>query len=329
MKTNNKILTITIPSYNVEKYLPEVIPTYFADEVIDDIEILIVNDGSKDNTSKIAMDYVEMYPNSIKLINKENGGHGSTINVGIKNASGKYFKVIDGDDWVKTDELVKFVNVLKNRDEDLILNSFNKVNVDTGEVTIKRISCLEEGIVYNIKDVISKLKNNYQMHGFTIKTSIIKKIKKIDENCFYVDQEFILYPLEYIRDVVYYDIPLYQYRIGNSEQSMSLKNMQKNRGMHKRVIFSLINMLPINDVGIDEFIKFKAEKMSQFQIDIYFSLKSKEAAKKELFDFLYDIKHKSIDIYKGIPGKKMKLLRLSKNLGYLLICLSRRHKNED
>lgn len=108
-----KILTITIPSYNVEKYLDETLPHYFDERVLPDIEILIVNDGSKDNTLAIANGYHEKYPESVFVIDKPNGGHGSTINAGIAAARGKYFKVIDADDWVDTESFVKLIDTLK------------------------------------------------------------------------------------------------------------------------------------------------------------------------------------------------------------------------
>ena len=123
----SKIFTVTIPAYNVEKYLDEILPTYLDERLLDDIKLLIVNDGSKDSTAEIGRRYEEKYPNTVRLINKENGGHGSTINTGIKEASGKYFKVIDGDDWVDTEELVKFIAYLKNADTDIILTPFNRV----------------------------------------------------------------------------------------------------------------------------------------------------------------------------------------------------------
>ena len=104
-----KILTVTIPAYNVEKYMDEVLPTFLEESILNKIEILIVNDGSKDGTSKKGKQYEQQYPAVIRLIDKENGGHGSTINKGIELATGKYFKVVDGDDWVDTHALIQML----------------------------------------------------------------------------------------------------------------------------------------------------------------------------------------------------------------------------
>ena len=108
-----KILSITIPAYNVEKYLDRCLQSFEVPEILDKIEILIINDGSKDKTPDIAQKYCDKYPETYFLYNKENGGHGSGINYGIRYATGKYFKVVDGDDWLNTEELPAFVQMLE------------------------------------------------------------------------------------------------------------------------------------------------------------------------------------------------------------------------
>ena len=121
---DEKILTVTIPSYNVEAYLEDCLESFVNSEVMDDIEVLIVNDGSSDNTVKIAQRYVDKYENTFRLINKENGGHGSTINTGVREAKGKYFKVVDGDDWVDTRSFIHLVKVLKESDADIVASNY-------------------------------------------------------------------------------------------------------------------------------------------------------------------------------------------------------------
>ena len=105
----SKILSVVIPTYNMEKYLEKCLNSFIYNEGADELEVLIVNDGSKDNSVNIAKEFEKKYPNIFKVIDKENGGHGSTINAGLKVASGKYFKVVDADDWVETDELKKLI----------------------------------------------------------------------------------------------------------------------------------------------------------------------------------------------------------------------------
>ena len=127
----DKILTITIPSYNVEAYLEDCLESFVNSEVMDDIEVLIVNDGSSDRTEEIARRYESKYPNTYRLINKENGGHGSTINTGAAEAKGKYFKVVDGDDWVDTRSFIHLVKVLKKIDADIVASNYTWINHTT------------------------------------------------------------------------------------------------------------------------------------------------------------------------------------------------------
>ena len=93
-----KYISFAIPCYNSEEYMEKCIRSLLTSG--EDVEIIIVNDGSKDKTSEIAHAYREKYPNIIKVVDKENGGHGDAVNSGLSSATGKYFKVVDSDDWV-------------------------------------------------------------------------------------------------------------------------------------------------------------------------------------------------------------------------------------
>ena len=111
-----KYISFAIPCYNSEAYMAQAIESILPGG--EDVEILIVNDGSKDRTVEIGKEYEEKYPGIVKLINKENGGHGDAVNTGLSHASGKYFKVVDSDDWVDRISLMKILNVLKNFEEE-------------------------------------------------------------------------------------------------------------------------------------------------------------------------------------------------------------------
>ena len=106
-----KLITFAIPCHNSEKYMKKCIDSLLVAK--DDIEIIIVNDGSTDDTQKIANQYAKKYPDTIKAIHKENGGHGSGVNVGLENATGLYYKVVDSDDWVDKNSLLKVIETIK------------------------------------------------------------------------------------------------------------------------------------------------------------------------------------------------------------------------
>lgn len=307
----NKILTIIIPSYNVSSYIEKTLNTFAAEEIIDDLQILIVNDGSLDNTEEIALKYNKLYPESFFVISKENGGHGSTINTGIKMAKGKYIKVVDGDDWVDTNELISFISELKKLDSDLILTPFTRVYVDKNESAIVDIPNLIANKTYYIEEIILNLKDSLQMHSITFKTSILKKIQPLDEHCFYVDQEYVLFPLEYVKTAIYVPFNVYQYRLGIQEQSVNWNNLQKNRYMHKRVIESVLQQFNNynTDDNLKKFINYRIQKLCERQIQIYLSLPTSNGVKEELKTFLNNVRESSESIYNNIPGKKAFVLR--------------------
>ena len=121
-----KVLSIAIPVYNTENYIKRCVDSLAIQDIINDIEIILVNDGSKDNSIKIMNEYKAKYPESIIVVDKENGGHGSTINKALSIATGKYFRVLDSDDWFDSKNFVTFVNKLKDEDVDLIITNYRK-----------------------------------------------------------------------------------------------------------------------------------------------------------------------------------------------------------
>ena len=231
----SKILTVTIPSYNTEKYIDECLPYLIDERIISDIEILIVSDGSIDNTVSIAQKWADKYPDSIRVIDKENGGHGSTINRGILEATGKYFKVVDGDDWVVTENFVKLIEFLKGVDVDLINNPYFEHDEETADETLMMALKIQANQIVQHDKIIEQIKIP-PMHTITYRTSILKDNNiKIDEKMFYVDVEYITFPLPFVKKSVYLDYPVYVYRTNSGTQSMAIGNMVKNRAMHLKM----------------------------------------------------------------------------------------------
>jgi len=237
---SGKILTIVVPSYNTEKYIDFCLPTMLENEKINyQMEILLVDDGSKDNTLKKALDYQSKYPNVVKAIAKDNGGHGSTINAGLEIATGKYFKVIDGDDWVDNRGLTKLVDFLSNTNNDIVFTPYTRIDVQTGDKIIESDQGFDYCKTYDFDEIASLIKK-YCMHSITIKTSVLKKNKrKISERCFYVDLEYIFFPIQNLYSAAFLPDNVYMYRVGQSLQSTDLKNMQKNILQHRQIVLGL------------------------------------------------------------------------------------------
>lgn len=308
----SKILTITIPSYNVEPYMNEVLPTFLDPAVMDKIEILIVNDGSKDGTAALGKEYEAKYPGVITLVDKENGGHGSTINKGIELATGKYFKVVDGDDWVDTAAFIKFVKFLEKTDSDVVATPHYRVNEETKEKELRGFEGVEYEKEYRVDDVLLTLRDKYQMHNLTFKTDIVRKIPKISEHCFYVDVEYIMYPLKYLETISFLNEAVYQYRVGNANQSVSTQNFMKNRNMHKHVIGNVLKYYETEELSAakKEFLKKRISLLIDTQIRIYLCFEPSDEIKQELLEFYHNVKNTDPTLLDMLEGKIFKLLKV-------------------
>lgn len=322
-----KILTIAIPAYNVEKYLKKTIPTFLDESINKYVQLLIVNDGSKDNTLKIAKQFEKEHPATIKVIDKENGGHGSTINEAIKFAIGKYFKVVDGDDWVNTSNLVKLVSYLKDSDSDVVLNSFNRVNLSQSKMVKITAPNVEYNKKYAIADVpLENFDKFYQIHSITIRTGILKKIPQITENCFYVDQEYVIYPLKFVKTMTFLNYDVYQYQVGNQNQSVAIQNQQKNVSMLEKVTLNLIdyekNIRNLN--FIKKIISLRNANMVGNVIRVYLSIGKK--SKKTCKCFIEKVKEKDYDnqIQNALKKKDAILIVKSNNGLYSILSLVER-----
>lgn len=324
-----KILTVVIPAYNVEKYIDKTINTLIIPDILDDIEILIINDGSFDTTKEKAMIYENLYPQSIRVISKSNGGHGSAINCGIENASGKYIKILDGDDWVEGIGMKKLVENLKRDSEyDLVLNPFETVDNRTGEKEKKEFPGIKYGYKYNFCELC--LSNNvFGLPAITFRTSLLKENGIcIDENKYYVDQEYILYPVPYIQSVILYEDCVYQYRIFNQAQSVSRDNFCKNRKMHQEIIYTLLEFLKQNERQMDwertKYFLFAVSKMLSVQFDIYLLMCDGKEAKKEMIEFYKKASSLCPEVFSISKNRRIKLLIKSKfSLYSVIACITK------
>ena len=222
-----KLLSIAIPCYNSQDYMEKCIQSLLVGG--DDVEIIIVDDGSKDATPEIADKYQKRFPNIVRAIHKENGGHGSAVNAGIANATGMFFKVVDSDDWV--DESV-FLQVLDRLRElalgddiiDLFIANFvyDKDGAKHKKV-MKYTSMFPVEKVFGWSDVKLITKGHYLlMHSVIYRTQVLRKCElQLPEHTFYVDNIYVYHPLPYVKKMYYMDVDLYHYYIGRDDQSVN------------------------------------------------------------------------------------------------------------
>lgn len=230
----DKVLTIVIPSYNMEKYIKKCLDSLIIEsKLLNLLEILIVNDGSLDSTSFIAHEYESNYPDSIRVIDKQNGNYGSCINVGIENAKGKYLRILDADDTFNTKSLENYLKSIELLDVDMIITQYAIVNTDTNISQIIYPVNVNYNIVDKIEDVdfssnCKELKM-LEMHSTTFSLDVLRKANfRLEEGISYTDNEFIFYPLPFIKTVSFLNICLYNYNIGREGQTVSADNIFKH-----------------------------------------------------------------------------------------------------
>ena len=211
-----KILTIAVPMYNVEHYIRQCLDSFLIDDGIEALEVLIINDGTLDSSAQIAQEYVDRYPSVYRLISKKNGGHGSAVNLGISEAKGKYFKVVDGDDWLDPAGLKKLICTLSNSNSDIVASNYYWVFDGTNKMK-KEIDQPFRGVEYGKESKFIYICNDLyiKMHSMTIRTQLLPEYHVcLDENCFYVDTEYIIYPIPYVKTVTFLEECVYRYRVG-------------------------------------------------------------------------------------------------------------------
>lgn len=233
-----KQLTVSIAAYNVEAYLEKCLGSFADPRLADGLEVLIVNDGSTDRTVEIAAEYVAKYPTIFRLIDKKNGGHGSTVNAGMREATGRYFRVVDGDDWVNTENMVTLLARLAEIDSDMVVDQRRTVHMITGE---ERPELLPAGTPFDkavpfLEYSSAEYCDYYNLHTVMIKTALLREHGvELREGIFYVDYEFILKATARCADVTFLDLDIYRYLIGNVNQSVDSQNYVRRISHHRKM----------------------------------------------------------------------------------------------
>lgn len=274
----SKILSVVVPSYNVEEDLGSTINSLLAvDEAqLNLIEIIIVNDGSKDRTIDVANKIKEQWPTVITVIDKENGGHGSGINCGIEQATAKYFKVLDAGDHVDSKAFSQLIDSLTTEEADIFVSpyirAFNKSQT-TEKQDYPQLTHLKH---YTMDELFVAMQDIPHMHSIVYRTAILKDNSvRLTHHSFYVDMQYNIYPIPYLETAMYLDYPVYRYELEVDNQSVSYHSYLKNRLMHENVIKSLIDYVSEQQSSLSEVqieaINHKIAELISVQYNIYLS----------------------------------------------------------
>ena len=259
-----KYITFAIPCYNSQDYMEHAVETALVGG--EDVEILLVDDGSTDDTAEIADRLAAEHPTVVRTIHKENGGHGSAVNTGLANARGVYFKVLDSDDWLDREAFLKVLDVLhdfvqEGHGVDMLLANYvyEKPSLHKHKA-IRYDGVFPERKVFGWNDVKRfKISQNILMHSVIYRTKLLRDCElQLPEHTFYVDNIFVYNPLPYVNTMYYLNVDLYRYFIGRDDQSVNEKVM----------ISRIDQQIKVNKLMIDAYdlTKIKNKKLRDYMV---------------------------------------------------------------
>lgn len=319
-----KLLSIAVPCYNSESYMRKCIDSLLPGG--EEVEIIIVNDGSKDSTQAIAEEYVAKYPTIVRLINKENGGHGSAVNMGIQNAQGIYLKIVDSDDWVKESAYKAILDKLReftadNTPIDMLVSNF--VYEKQGEKRHKVMAyrhALPTNVIFSWDEVRHFNAGQYiLMHSVIFRAEMLRECGLVlPDHTFYVDNLYVFQPLPWTQKMYYLDVNFYRYFIGREDQSVNESVMMGRIDQQIRVNKLMIDFFSDKDPkslnkNLKNYMFNYLAIITTVSSILLIKMNTKEslAKKKELWKYLKDknryihrvLRTKILGISMNLPGK--------------------------
>ena len=264
-----KLLSIIIPTYNMATLLPRCLDSLASAEQADLLDVLVVNDGSKDNSLQVAQDYAWRYPGVVRVIDKPNGNYGSTINAALPVAVGKYVKVLDSDDWFDTSALDELLSAIASLDADILHTPFTQIGATTCEVyrynTMGR-EPYEYGKLYELDAILPDgYIRFFLMHALAYRTELLRGIGyRQTEGISYTDTEWSCYPTFYAKTIVFLDINLYQYNLDREGQTMAPEVLMRSVRQLQTVTDAMLDYYEARKADLSE---VRARWMEQYYIN--------------------------------------------------------------
>lgn len=323
-----KSLSVIIPTYNMEKYLDKCLTSLIVSdkELMKQLEVLVIIDGSKDNSSKIAHTYEEKYPETFRVIEKDNGNYGSCINRGLQEATGNYIKILDADDSFNIENFEYYLTRLITVDVDLVISDFIYKNESEQDGYLRRRDLPSEKIL-SFNDVVNDFNENLiSMHELTYNRRVFEGLNYHQtEGISYTDLEWCFLPMTNVNTIYYINRVVYRYLIGRVGQTIDITVVAKSLP-HKiktgETMTRLYSQLKIDDIHRS----YMSNRLIWSNKDIYFSYLIYPYIKDLGTLFMYDsfIKKTSLEHY-----NKLETLILSKRFPIKYIKIWRKQKNKN
>ncbi len=257
----NVILSIAVPTFNMERWLKKNLATYEDDRLKNRLEVICLNNASEDSSKEIIQEYVARTPEIFHLLDRDSRGYGSSINAAIDVARGKYFRIVDADDWVDTEELVKLVDTLAHCTTDVVVTDYEIVNMQDGSMI--PVTTEQKNIPYNAEfhDLDACKAILPTIHSTTFRMEILRKSGfYMQDKIFFVDEEYTILPYLQVETSICYPFDVYRYQVANPGQSTSPQNRARLFRHREQVLKRLI----------PAYQKAKTDKVSKDRLDYCF-----------------------------------------------------------
>lgn len=316
-----KTISFIVPCYNSADYMDNCIMSLLSSG--NDIEVVVVDDGSSDNTAQIAKKWEEHFPERVKCVIKENGGHGSAINAGLDVASGIYFKPVDSDDWVDVHEMKKVLKYLRTQVEltddeqtDMVIANYTYEKIaEDKQVPMRYRSVFPQNRIFKWEDVGKFGPSQYLlMHSVFYRTKLLKEINlRLPEHCFYVDNIYVYVPLQYVKTMYYINADVYRYLIGREDQSVNEKVMMGRVDQQLLVTKTMIDSVDVMNVEPRRLRKYLEGYLSMMMCicSVFLRMRQSEEDDKKLEDIWNYLEKKDKSLYLRI---RTNVLNITTNL---------------
>lgn len=311
--TTAPLLTLIVPAYQAVEHLSRTLDLYLKN-AFSEIEVLIINDGSTDQTGEVAERIASQSLTTMRVIHQDNLGHGGAINTGVQNAQGTFVKVVDADDTLHEAGVRVLLETLKTNPADLVLSPYETIDQSTGERHTYQMQGLKAGECYTYDQYLALGNAVPAMHSITYRRKLLIDAQvTLRTHAYYVDMLWNIYPMRSVQSISYSPEPCYQYKIGQANQSVSSARYIANRHMHEQVISDLIDYLQVYSDYLTQ-TQFSAidqqiNRLIAVQVNIYLSMTNYRLSHQEYQQFIKGLRVAAPQLAEQSYGRKATLLR--------------------
>lgn len=304
-----KLLSIIIPMYDSQEFIDKCLRSLLMPEKqMARLEVLVVDDGSKDRGREYASAYARKYPDSIFLLQKPNGGHGSAVNEGVRHCTGKYFKILDADDWVHTDALQELLPLLEAADAEVIACGYDRYDIKTKETTHihARQTCR-----LDMRQLLCRwesLRQLFCLHGLIYRTDFYRGLPyRLPEQVSYDDAFFFTVPCSHADRLCIWNRQLYVYRVGDASQSVSAANREKRIGQLETVIRAVLKTkcsgMPRTSEGKEYWERKLVSVIADYYVTVFLRFQDKKQGRKIGRSFARELRFQDKKLYRRIKSR--------------------------